>query len=123
MIICYTVPDIWCVTEVIIFHFGPFFALFYPPYSSKIQNSKKNENNTWKYHHFTQVYQIMIICYTVPEIWCIIDVIIFHFGYFLPFTPLTAQKVKIKKKMKKTPGDIIILHICTKNYNQMIYGT
>ena len=27
MIICYTVPEIWCVTDVIIFHFGPFFAL------------------------------------------------------------------------------------------------
>ena len=24
------------------------------------------------------------------------------------------------KKMKKTPGDIIILHMCTKNYNQMM---
>ena len=29
MIICYTVPEIWCVTDVIvIFHFGIFFALF-----------------------------------------------------------------------------------------------
>ena len=27
----------------------------------------------------------MIICYTVPDIWCVMDVIIFHFGYFLPF--------------------------------------
>ena len=25
--------------------------------------------------------------------------------------------------MKKTPGDIIILHMCTKNYNQMMYGS
>ena len=24
--------------------------------------------------------------------------------------------------MKKTPGDIIILHKCTKNYDQMMYG-
>ena len=23
--------------------------------------------------------------------------------------------------MKTTPGDIIVLHICTKNYNQMMY--
>ena len=27
MVICYTVPEIWCVTDVVIFHFGPFFAL------------------------------------------------------------------------------------------------
>ena len=25
--------------------------------------------------------------------------------------------------MKKTFGDIIILHICTKNYDQMMYGS
>ena len=30
MIICYTVPEIWCMTDVIIFHFGPFFALLLP---------------------------------------------------------------------------------------------
>ena len=35
---------------------------------------------------------------------------------FLPFYPLTAQKIKILKKWqkKKTPGDIIILHMCSK---------
>ena len=31
MIICHTVvPEIWCVTDVIIFNFGPFFALLPP---------------------------------------------------------------------------------------------
>ena len=52
MIICYTVPEIWWVTDVIIFHFGPFFALL--PKKSKL---KKNEKKAWRYHHFTQVYQ------------------------------------------------------------------
>ena len=37
MIICYTVAWIWHVTNVIIFHFGPFFAPL-PP------NSPKNKN-------------------------------------------------------------------------------
>ena len=27
------------------------------------------------------------------------------------------------KKMKKKPGDFIILHTCTKNYDYMIYGS
>ena len=41
-----------------------------------------------------------------------------------PFTPITAQKIKIKKKNeKKTPEDIIILHMCTKNYDQMMYSS
>ena len=42
---------------------------------------------------------------------------------FPPFTLLTTQKIKIKKKQKKTPGDIIILNKCTKNHDQMMYGS
>ena len=50
---------------------------------------------------------MIILCYTVPEIWCVTDVtVIFHFHL---------------KKFKKTPRDIIILHMCTKNYDQMMY--
>ena len=57
MIICYTVPEIWHVTDVIvIFHFGLFFALL-PPNSPKNENFKKNENHGWICHHFTQVHQ------------------------------------------------------------------
>ena len=41
MIICYTVPELWHVTDVIvIFHFGLFFALL-PPYTPKNQNLEK----------------------------------------------------------------------------------
>ena len=36
---------------------------------------------------------------------------------FSLFTPLTTEK-----EMKKTPGDIIILHICVINDNHMMYG-
>ena len=39
---------------------------------------------------------------------------------FCPFTLLTAQKITIRKKMKKRPGDIIISHKCTKNHNHML---
>ena len=41
---------------------------------------------------------------------------------FCPFIPLTARKIKIKKN-KKAPGDIIILQMCTKNYDQMMHGS
>ena len=37
-----------------------------------------------------------------------------------PFSPLTMWKINILK-LKKNPGDIIILHICTINYNHMMY--
>ena len=42
---------------------------------------------------------------------------------FCPFTPLWTQKIKVLKKMKEKPGDIIILHTCTKTYVQIMYGS
>ena len=49
-------------------------------------------------------------------------VVIFNFGLFLPFYPPNSPKNQNLKAMKKTPADIIILHMCTKNYGQMMYG-
>ena len=64
MIICSTGPEIWFVTDVIvIFHFGLFFALLVP---SKF---KKKEKKACRYHHFTDVYQNIMMRYAVPEIW------------------------------------------------------
>ena len=40
---------------------------------------------------------------------------------FCPFTPIIAQKIKISKKLKKIPGDIIILNKCTKNHDNLLY--
>ena len=101
--------------------FDPFTLLIAP----RNQNLKK-----WKKHleissSYTYVPKIMIIWYTVSEIWCMTDVIvIFHLWLFLyHFTPVKAQKNKLLKKWKKMPVDIIILHMCTKNYHQMMYGS
>ena len=44
-------------------------------------------------------------------------------GYFLPFYPINNPKNKNFEKMKKTPGDIIILHKCTINDNHMMHGS
>ena len=41
---------------------------------------------------------------------------------FCPFSPLTTWKIKILT-LKKTPADIIILHICNINDNHMMYGS
>ena len=93
----------------------------------------------------------MIICYTVPKIWCGRDVTIFHFRLFFPLlpkklldmawaifcpvtlapTPKQPKKSKLKNKTKnkkrknkdkRMPGDIMILHVFTKNYDQMMYS-
>ena len=41
---------------------------------------------------------------------------------FCPFSLLTNWKIKILK-LKKIPGDLIILHICTINGSHMMYGS
>ena len=62
----------------------------------------------------------MIIFYTVPQIWCVTDVIIFHFGpFFLPFYQPNSLKNQSEKNKKK-PEDIIILDMCAKKYDQMM---
>ena len=42
-------------------------------------------------------------------------------GHFLPFYSPNSPKNQNFEKMKKTPGDIIILHKCTKNHDHMLY--
>ena len=39
----------------------------------------------------------------------------FHFGPFLPFYPPMDPENQSFGKMKKNPGDIILLNMCTKN--------
>ena len=44
---------------------------------------------------------------------------------FYPFTALKTRKIKIlkewKQKTKKTSGDVIILHRCTKNHDHVLH--
>ena len=136
---------------------------FYPPNSPKSENFKKNEKNSWRYQHFTQVYQKswqyvtlflrygawlmqnqnfqkrnkapadIIILYKCTKnyhhmLYCSWDMVHdacnFYFSFcaiFCPLTPLTLRKMKMSKKMKKLPGDIIILHKCTKNHDHMLH--
>ena len=44
-------------------------------------------------------------------------------AFFCTFTlpPLNSPKNQNFKKIKKTPGDIIILHNCTKKHDHMLY--
>ena len=66
---------------------------------------------------YISVTKIMIICYTVPEIWHMTDVLLFFIlGYFLPFYIANSPKNENFKKLEKMPGDVI-LNMCTKNYD------
>ena len=82
-------------------------------WANKKSKFRKSERNPWRYHHFTIVHQKpWSYCYTVPEIWYMTDVITFLFwAIFCPFTPLTAQNIKILTKWKKHLG-ITSFYIC-----------
>ena len=105
------------------FSFLGYFLPFYPnlPEKWKFQKNEKKQKKTKTLEILSfhlSVPKIMIICYAVPEIWCMTDVIIFHFGLF--FALLLSQQLK-KWKFKKNAWRYNILHKCTKNHNHMVY--
>ena len=58
-----------------------------------------------------------------PEIFSAADKIFLSFWtIFCPLISLTTWKIKILKKMRKTPGDIIILQNCIKNHTLLVAG-
>ena len=72
MIICYTVPVIQCMTDVIlIFYFELFFTLL--PMTQKIKILKKWKKYLEISSFYTWAPKIMITWCTVPEIWCTTD--------------------------------------------------
>ena len=84
MTIYFPVPEICHVADIIIFHFGQFFALPPPLTTQKMKISKKKWKKCLEISFFnTIVPKIMIICYTVPEIQHVTDaIVIFQFGIF-----------------------------------------
>ena len=60
-----------------------------------------------------------MIWFTAPEIYRCEGLKLVALGHFCPFTPRKTKKIKILKKWKKIAGDII-LHMRTKNHNQMM---
>ena len=105
--------------DIIIFHFGLFFP-FYPTKTRNMKISTKMRKTLEISPFYTSVpkIMIMIICYTVPEKWHVTHVIfIFDFWLFFALLPPNSPKNQNFEKIKKLPGDIIILHVCTKNHN------
>ena len=68
-------------------------------------------------HHKWRSYDKWFLKYKVQqtEIFVIL-------GHSLPFSPLRTWKIKIST-LKKTPQDIITLHISTINGNHMMHGS
>ena len=109
------------------FSFWAIFCPFTPLIAQKINIKKKKKKlkNCLEISSFhKRVPKIMIRWWMVPEIWCMTDIYNCYFSFwaiFFPFTPNSWKKQNFEK-IKKRPGDIIILHMCTKIYDQMMFG-
>ena len=105
--------------------FRAIFCPFNPPNKTENQNFGKNEKKVDGdiiiLHQSNKNHDHMLYCsWDMVRDGCNY---FFIFGYFLPFYPLNSPKNQNLKKMKKRSGDIIILQMCTKNYDHMMYGS
>ena len=94
------------------FSFWAFFCLLPNPKNVNFKKWKK----AWRYH-FTQVYQkswSYAILFLRDGTW---HVIIFHFGLFFVLLPPNSPKNQNFQKTEENPGEIVILHRFTKNYD------
>ena len=108
--------DVWFLRYEVWQSFLSFWAIFCPftPLTTqkiKIKKKKKNDKNSWRYHHFTKMYQksssyaTLFLRYGTWWINC-------YFSFeatFCPSTPPPPAAYKIKML-----EDIISLHKCTK---------
>ena len=81
------------------------------------------KKSNWRCQHFIHVYQKLrshYVCFF--EIW---SAIYTNFCYLGPIFALLhhywLQKLEFRKMSKNPPGDIIPLHMCTKNGDHMMY--
>ena len=98
------------------------FLLFYSPNSPKNQNfekMKKTIRDIIILHMCIKNYdQMMYSSWDMAHDRCNC-----YFSFWAIFCLLTPPKNQNFGKMKRIPGDIIILHKCTRNYDQIMYGS
>ena len=96
-------------------NYGSFLVLLTPPLPLKTQKIRilKKWKKLLKYH-FTLVYQkpqsyeVQFLRYRVRQ-----TNMLSFWAIFCPLTPLITQRM----------GDVIILHMCTKNHDHMMYAS
>ena len=99
------------------------FLPFYPPKNPKNQNFEKLKKCLEILSFYTCAPKMTIIWCMVPEIWSVTGKFFCHFGLLFAILPPNNPKNQNFEKLKKMPGGIIILYMCTINDNQMMYGS
>ena len=106
------VPKIWSTINRTFCHSGPFFVLL-SPYGPRKSKIFKNEKNTWRYYHFTNVYHkrqsydVWFLKHRVQrtEVFVILDRVL---SFYFPNNP---KKSKFWKN-EKNHLEILSFYIC-----------
>ena len=118
-IIWYMVPETLSVTDrifVILDHFLPFYFPNNPKNQNFQKKKKKAPGDIISLPKCTENHNHMLDCsWDMTRDGCN-----FYFSFWAIFLP---KNQNLKKWKKKTSGDIIILHMCTKNYDHMMHGS
>ena len=100
--------------------FWAIFCLFTPldnPKNQNFSNTKKAPEDIMILHKCTKNHDYLL--YFSWHVAC--EGCDYYFSIFALLHALQLKKLKLRKKNnKKTPRDFIILHICTKNHDQMM---
>ena len=103
-------------------NYGSFFALLTPSLKTQTIRILKKWKTLLEISSFYKcVPKTMITQNTVSEIQ--LRHIFCHFGPFLPFYPTYNLENQNLKKLKKASGDVIILHLCPKDHDHMMYAS
>ena len=110
------------MTDRNFYHLGPFYALL-PPTAEKLTFWEKKEKHLEiSLFHICVPKNLNDMTYSSREM--VSDGLTFVISCnFLPFYLPKTTKNQNLKKIKIAAGDIIILHMCTKNDNHMMYGS
>ena len=92
------------MADIIFCDSGPFFALFFlPTYGPRKSKFFKKWKKHLKIYHFTNINDSHLM--------------------YVSSDPPDNPENQYFEKMKKRPGDIIILHVCNINHNYMMHGS
>ena len=102
--------------------FWAIFCPFYPPNNPENQNFEKMKETPGDIIilHMSTINENHMM-YDSWDMECDRQNVFSSWVIFCPFTPPNSPKNENIKKNEKTPGDIIILHKCTKDHIHMLY--
>ena len=98
------------------------FSTYHLTHLHQNENFQKNGKNTWRYYHFKNINNSHMM-YGSSDMECNRHNFLSFWTIFALLPRPNNPKNQNFEKMKKLPGDIIILQRCNINDNHMMYGS